>query len=845
MADDSVKAPEKNESTDAANKAAGSENSEHDALIVRMAQENLLKEPNAENKALLTFDLAPDNKLTRYGLVTLDGLGKMPEGMWNSAKHNLSHPLEMAQTFGMGAGVAFALKTLLPEAGISGKLVGAGIGLYFTYKCMEPVIDGYSKAGSARTMQELDLASTQIGNASGAFVVDSVIAMGGYKLGSHYTGKMLSSRAFDGFADAKAGFYEKLANGTRKITDTARITTPKPADVVPVPQHLTGGIEPRVKFLASERTTPQGFLKGEVDANANMEVSVMLKSKGSQLRMNRTIARITEGRQAPLTDVEIRDIFGPTKASLEAVTKFAKDHGLQITETNLTAGRVVLKGNTGQFAEAFDTRLAKYEAFTGETFNGREGSISVPANLANHIVGVLGMDNRPQARSYIQFAGPVETPAGKSSGPPVEVPGKTTAPVEVPGKTTGPVDAPAKPPESPPSRPADGPIAEPNARRGYLPNEVADAYNFPKESMGEGQAVGIIQLGGGFDRIDNAKYYKKYGLPEPEVKIIETGGGKNSPGHPADAEVMLDSQVIGAVAPKATQHVIFAPNSEKGFVDAILRATFPEAGEKPNSAISISWGMNEEGWSRQAIDGMNQAFKKALLKGISIFAASGDDGARNNSSSGKLLTDYPASDPIVTGSGGTRMVTGPDGKIQSEVVWNNKRPNDAGGGGISEVFGPQEFQKDVNVPVHANTGKPGRGVPDVAGNADPVTGYKIRVNGSETLTGGTSAVSPLYAALMMRINGALGKPFATPLNPWLYKNANKGFFNDVVSGDNGGYNAGKGWDATTGLGSIDGTKMLDAMRMKPHVKPGPGGYGEFRFVGPTDLNLQRQLEAKK
>jgi kumamolisin len=222
-----------------------------------------------------------------------------------------------------------------------------------------------------------------------------------------------------------------------------------------------------------------------------------------------------------------------------------------------------------------------------------------------------------------------------------------------------------------------------------------------------------------------------------------------------------------------------------------------------------------ESWSDQGKRGMNLAFKKAALKGISVFAASGDDGAIDAAPSKTFQVDYPATDPYVTGTGGTRLTIN-NGQLGSEVAWNNGKGRGSGGGGISPDEVP-DYQKGVQMPPNANnTGVLGRGVPDVAGNADPVTGYKIRVGGSETVMGGTSAVAPLYAALAVRLNEGLGDGKQVGfMNPFLYKNGLAGtapFFNDVTSGNNNGYNTGPGWDAVTGWGSLNGEKLLAAYK---------------------------------
>jgi kumamolisin len=278
----------------------------------------------------------------------------------------------------------------------------------------------------------------------------------------------------------------------------------------------------------------------------------------------------------------------------------------------------------------------------------------------------------------------------------------------------------------------------------------------------------------------------------------------------ADAEVSLDSQILGTVAPDARQNIIFTKNNEQGFIDAIERGSFPKDNESANQAISISWGQPYELMSEQGRRGMNLALKKAALKGISVFVASGDDGAADNVPDGKLHVDYPAADQFATGVGGT-ILTVKDGKIASEVAWNDNKG--ATGGGISNVETP-EFQKQL---TFLTKGLAGRGVPDISGNASPNTGYKIRTGGDDRVSGGTSAVAPLYTALALRLNEGLGGGNKTVgfMNPFLYQQAAAGkadFFNDVTQGNNNGFDAAKGWDPVTGWGSLNGEKLLEAYK---------------------------------
>jgi kumamolisin len=143
-------------------------------------------------------------------------------------------------------------------------------------------------------------------------------------------------------------------------------------------------------------------------------------------------------------------------------------------------------------------------------------------------------------------------------------------------------------------------------------------------------------------------------------------------------------------------------------------------------------------------------------------------------------------------------------------VWNDGAQGGAGGGGISALFPVPAYQQGVELPPSANAGVgPGRGVPDVAGNADPQSGYQVLVDGKSLVIGGTSAVAPLWAGLIARLNADLGRPVGF-INPQLYAHA--AACRDIVSGNNGAYEAGPGWDACTGLGSPNGTALLAALK---------------------------------
>jgi kumamolisin len=299
------------------------------------------------------------------------------------------------------------------------------------------------------------------------------------------------------------------------------------------------------------------------------------------------------------------------------------------------------------------------------------------------------------------------------------------------------------------------------------------------------------------------QYFKQIGVPLPRVKTISVDHAKNRPStaDSADGEVMLDIEVAGAIAPKALIAVYFAPNSERGFLDAITTAVHDRVNQP--SVISISWGAPEAQWTAQAMTAFEQAFADAAAMGVTVLCAAGDNGSTDGLHDGAQHVDFPASAPHALGCGGTR-VSLQNGGPATETVWN-EGPNSATGGGYSAFFARPDYQSQLN-------GVSGRGVPDVAGDADPASGYQVRVDGQNLVFGGTSAVAPLWAGLLALVNQSLGRPVGF-LNPLLYGSLHGlGVTRDVTLGDNGQQHAGPGWDACTGWGCPDGAKLLAALR---------------------------------
>jgi kumamolisin len=490
---------------------------------------------------------------------------------------------------------------------------------------------------------------------------------------------------------------------------------------------------------------------------------------------------------------------------MQDVRTFAAAAGLDVAGVNLAARSVRLHGTAAAMSAAFGVDLGAYET-ADLRYRGREGSIYLPEELDGVVVAVLGLDNRPTARAHFRIAvTPTHAIAHDDNAANPAAPAAPAAPV--------------------------APAAVPT---GYSPREIAAAYGFPTDVNGSGQTVAIIELGGGFRTSDLTTYFSGLGLPTPTVEAVEVDGATNAPGADADGEVMLDIEVIGAVAPGVTMAVYFGPNTTDGFYDAIAAAVHDNA-RRP-SVISISWGQAEAGWTPSQLDAYDALFADAGAAGISVYVAAGDNGATDGDDDGGLHVDFPASSPAVVGCGGTTLTL--DGTtITDEVVWNELSANEgATGGGISSHFSTPAYQISAGLPDE------GRGVPDIAGNADPSTGYIVRVDGQNEVIGGTSAVAPLWAGLTALANQRNGAATGAP-HVSLYTTPTA--LRDITVGDNAGYSAATGWDACTGLGTPRGDLVVAAFASAGHTPPvasGPGvsgsgvsGSGVSDAAAPTGL----------
>ena len=497
---------------------------------------------------------------------------------------------------------------------------------------------------------------------------------------------------------------------------------------------------------------------GPVDGTERIEVTLVTRRMAE-------LPLTAAGIPARISRDDLRQQFGsdPADQALVADILAGPGTGIEVVSRDPGSRRMVVGGTVQALSGLFGAELSLVSSpgpfGNAVTHRYRVGGLRVPAELDGIVLAVLGLDNRPQARAQIR-------------------------------------------------RPAAV------AATSYTPPQVAAVYQFPPGTDGSGQHIAIIELGGGFGDSDLTSYFGRLGSTPPSVTAVSVDGAKNVAGQDpsgADGEVLLDIEVCGSVAPGATQLVYFAPNTDQGFIDAV--STAGHATPTP-TAISISWGQSEDSWTAQSRTSLDQAIADAAALGVTVCVAAGDNGSSDGVTGGSPHADFPASSPHALGCGGTSLrLSAQTGAVSSETVWNDGAQGGSGGGGVSDVFAQPSWQASAGVPALASGGT-GRGVPDVAGNADPDTGYQVLIDGQSTVIGGTSAVAPLWAALTCRLAQATGRSLGL-IQEVLYAGVTPGQpvpgLRDITSGSNGAYSAGPGWDACSGLGVPEGTALLSRL----------------------------------
>jgi kumamolisin len=547
-------------------------------------------------------------------------------------------------------------------------------------------------------------------------------------------------------------------------------------------------MEKRIDLPGSTRRAVAGAkVVGKVDPKQRIEITIQVRRR-SEVELQKKVKELATQQPSErryMTRTELATLAGADPADIPKIDAFAHENKLSVTEVSIPRRTVKLSGTIADMSAAFGVKLQRYKAGS-VTYRGRTGTVKIPASLGGIIERVLGLDDRPTTRPHYRVG---ITAKGRSAR------GSKKKAVH--------------------PQPAS-----------YSPPAVGAIYSFPAGLDGTGQTIALIELndvnsdgaatGAGYTTSDLNTFFKNLKLATPTVTPVGVDGGANVPGKDAnaDAEVTLDIEVAGSIAPGASIAVYFGTNTDDGFIQAVTAAVHDDV-RKP-SIISISWGQAEETATSQMLQGLDQALEEAAAIGVTVCVAAGDNGSADEQQAQwdhKPHVDFPASSSYALACGGTTLAASSAPNSPVEKVWNEGSAGGATGGGVSNFFAKPSYQANSNVPAPAASAG-GRGVPDVSGNADPYSGYAVFVGGKSQNIGGTSAVAPLWAGLLARINQKVGKPVGF-INALIYAPGAASAFHDVTQGNNDIYNdlkgkfpAGMGWDPCTGQGTPDGTAVL-------------------------------------
>ena len=483
--------------------------------------------------------------------------------------------------------------------------------------------------------------------------------------------------------------------------------------------------------------------------------------------LNRFVAEVNDPRSALyghfLTARGFGERYGITTRRLRGVERALTHDGIAVTDQYPQRTALDVRASVAVVDRVFGVHLEDFRGPDGAVYYAPGAPARIPTEFAGTISGVGGLDTEPVAR--------------------------------------------------PPS------LVRPAAPAGGLtPSDAVSAYDIaPLRRLaleGQGQRLAIVGDGDRFDPSDLLAFDRRYGLPEsqPDVVLVNGGGQLSSdPGLRAQqlGEADLDTEIAHSVAPDAKILFFSQPYNDHALVaPAINRIVAMRAA----TIASVSYGLCEPDENSGDVQNDDNALLAAAADGISVFVASGDDGAYAcqavSASDRRLAVSYPGSSPYVISVGGTSLDEGAGGHYLGEDAWEDVISQAGGGGGLSQLFHRPGWQVAPGVQNAYSNGM--RQVPDVAADANPGTGFATVVQGNSEESGGTSAATPFWAASMALIAqyaSAHGHPSLGFVAPILYQLAATTQpyppFHSIVTGANRYYPATAGWNFATGLGSPD------------------------------------------
>jgi kumamolisin len=498
----------------------------------------------------------------------------------------------------------------------------------------------------------------------------------------------------------------------------------------------------------------------EMDAPMHFEVALKMRN------FPELQARIARGER--ISAAEMAAKYEPLAADYESVAAWLRGQGLSVARADSHHVGIFVRGKVSDVQRALGVSFARVTA-DEQDYTSAITPPAVPAALSPLLVGLNGL--QPNIRAHRHLIRRQDLPNVSGGG------------------------------------------------ANYFPAQIADAYDatplYNAKFNGSGQAIAIVI--DTFPSIsDVTAFWKAAGIAQSSANlqfIQAVAGQLPTP----SGEETLDVEWSSAMAPKARVRVYAATDLESSDLDTAYAQVYSDVRSDPGLGIhqmSMSYGEGETYTTYAQVQTDDQYFAELAAAGVTVFASSGDDGSTpdgNGGESGPVQVESPASDPNVTGVGGTTLILGATNNISSETVWNEN--GGASGGGYSIYFTRPTWQTGVGVGTNNN-----RQVPDVAASADPNYGAIVVFQGSQQVFGGTSWSSPTWAGLCALFNQAragAGKSSIGLLGPSIYPLLGTpnypatylATFNDITSGNNstrrskGLYSATTGYDLCTGVGT--------------------------------------------
>ena len=547
-----------------------------------------------------------------------------------------------------------------------------------------------------------------------------------------------------------------------------------------------------VPLAGSRRPLAQNARKlRDIDPHAHISATVVLSAP--------SLPKSDAFPDKALSPQELADRYGAPTGMLRKVEVVLRGFGLGAQPVSPSGRTVRISGPASAFEAAFKAGLAIYHSPAEGDFRGREGQLSVPAELDGAIQAVLGLDQRRMVHRQM-----------------ATTPGlKITATVNTP----------------------------------LTPSDLETHYNFP-DGDGSGQKIAIAvfgippQVGGpvvppAWFPDDIAAFCAAHGRKAPPIRTVPVGLAPLTPEQvqalPPDSqqavegasgEGLMNALIIGALCPAADIAIYYAPWGQDGWINLLEQVIKDQP-----VALSISYALVEDSphWSSAALSAINDHLQLAAMAGITVCVSSGDDGTGCKMTDSKAHVEFPAASPWVLAVGGT-MLQGSGGTL-AEVAWwqspgrrTGNGQSGATGGGVSALFDRPAWQlQGVVASVNGPGSHDGRVVPDVAALAGPPL-YQLTMFGQPAPNGGTSASAPLWAALVARIDAALPPEKKQRfLGRLLYQASGDKLVGEIActaitNGDNTtrphpgkGYAAQAGFNAVAGWGVPNGKALVAAL----------------------------------